>query len=187
MNTKYIIFDFDGVIGNTFEAGLFAKGKVDNLTREQVIFAWNSYFTKSTHTRKSNLSSQALQEMQKWVTDYGTLLHQYGYELFNEFVEEIAKIQNTKLAIVSRGSYIYIQPKIKNIPIQFSHVLSLEDHHSKEEKVEQVCRDWGVSLKDIYFFTDSISDVVELENLIDRNKIYGCAWGIKDMKSLLPF
>lgn len=184
MTTKHLIFDFDGVIGNTFEAALCAKGKVDNLTKEEVAKEFDSYFTKSHHTRSSNVSPEMLEKMLKWATDFGTLMKEQDYSLFTEFLEEAAKIENTKMAIVSSGSHIYIKPKVKTIPLQFTHVLCFEDHHSKEEKVERVCKDWDVSVQDVYFFTDSISDVKELENIMDRNKIFGCVWGYQGYEKL---
>jgi phosphoserine phosphatase len=184
MNTKYLIFDFDGVLGNTFESRNKVIQEMENKSRDEVILSGDQYFTKSNHTRDSNLSVDTLNEMQIWTKTFGKLLNKTGFPLFTDFIKEILKIENTKLAIVSSGSSIYIKPKIKETGLDFTHVMSFEDHHSKEEKVEQICKDWNISVKDIYFFTDSISDVVELENLIDRNKIYGCSWGYQGYDKL---
>ncbi len=184
MKNKYLIFDFDGVLGDTFEPRNKILQEMNGKSREEVILAGDQYFTKSNHTRSANLSNEALDEMKVWMTTFGKLLHEHDYVLFTDFIKEIAKIKGTKLAIVSSGSIIYIKPKIKETGLNFTHILSFEDHHSKEEKVENICKDWNVSVKDIYFFTDSISDVVELENLLDRNKIYGCAWGYQGYDKL---
>ncbi len=184
MSIKYLIFDFDGVLGNTFESRNKVIQEMENKSRDEVILSGDQYFTKSNHTRAANLSLETLKDMRLWTKTFGELLNKVGFSLFTDFVKEIAKIENAKLAIVSSGSTIYIKPKIKEMGLEFSHVLSFEDHHSKEEKVEQICKDWNISVKDIYFFTDSISDVVELENLVDRNKIYGCAWGYQGYDKL---
>jgi phosphoserine phosphatase len=184
MNTNHLIFDFDGVLGDTFESRNKVLQELEGKSREEVILSGNQYFTKSNHTRAAKLSAETLSDMRAWVKRFAELLQKYDFPLFTAFIQEIAKIKNTKLAIVSSGSIIYIQPKIKESGLTFTHVLSFEDHHSKEEKVEQICKDWGVSVKNIYFFTDTISDVVELENLVDRNKIYGCAWGYQGYEKL---
>lgn len=181
---KYLIFDFDGVLGDTYEARNSIVQEMENKTLDEVILSGDQYMTKSNHTRADNPSVNKLTEMKAWVKKFGKLLIKNDFDLFTDFIEEISKIKNTKLAVVSSGSIIYIKPKLENINLKFSHILTFEDHHSKEEKVERICKDWNVSTKDIYFFTDSISDVVELENLVDKNKIYGCAWGYQGYEKL---
>ena len=39
-------------------------------------------------------------------------------------------------------------------------------------------------MEDAYFFTDTVSDVKELGNVMDKNKIYGCAWGYQSAEKL---
>ena len=154
-------------------------------TREEILETTNSYSTKSGHTRRDNLSEEDLNEMREWTTTFGKLMHASGFELFTPFISELAKIRNARMAVVSSGSSIYIKPILENCGVRFSPILTFEDHHSKEEKVEMVCREWGVGVRDVYFFTDTISDVAELENLLDRSKIYGCAWGYQGRERLL--
>ena len=184
MKKKYLIFDFDGVLGDTYEARNTVMQEMENKTRDEVILSGDQYFTKSTHTRAANLSADTLNEMLAWTKKFGERLIKQDFKLFTDFIKEISKIKNTKLAVVSSGSIMYIKPKLEKTSLDFSHILTFEDHHSKEEKVEKICKEWNVSVKDIYFFTDSISDVVELENLVDRNKIYGCAWGYQGYEKL---
>jgi phosphoserine phosphatase len=49
--------------------------------------------------------------------------------------------------------------------------LAFEDHHSKEEKIEQICRDRGVDVSEVYYFTDTKADVYELQDMIAKNKL----------------
>lgn len=181
---KYFIFDFDGVLGDTDASRVEVIKEMEGKTEEQIASEKDKYFTKSNHTRDVNLSQHQLAEIQDWTTKYGTLLHNKGFDLFEGFIAELKKIENVKFAVVSSGSFIYIKPRLEKCGLKFSHVLTFEDHHSKEEKVEKICRDWAIPVKDAYFFTDTISDVKELENLMDRNKIYGCVWGYHGAKRL---
>ena len=50
---KYLIFDFDGVIGDTWEATILAHGKHGKyMSREDAIIEMNKYFNnKPNHTR----------------------------------------------------------------------------------------------------------------------------------------
>lgn len=183
MKTKYLVFDFDGVLGDTYDARMevfIEMGK----TKEEVIEHTEKYFTKSTHTRDLNLNQETISSIKDWTIRFGTSLNQKGFNLFNGFIEELKKVKNAKMAVVSSGSAIYIKPKLEKIGLEFSSIMTMEDHHSKEEKVEQICKDWNILVKDAYFFTDTVSDVKELSNIMDKNKIYGCAWGYQDFKKL---
>jgi FMN phosphatase YigB (HAD superfamily) len=178
MQLKYLIFDFDGVLGDTNAARKPVLQKIaETKHRNKVPGDDDQYFIRSTHTRDMNLPPEKLAQMREWTIEYGKLLMEHSFELFHEFIHEVGRIPHAKLAVVSSGSAVYIQPKLSETHLTFSHILTFEDHHSKEEKVEWICRDWNVSVKDVYFFTDTLSDIAELEHLIDRNKLYGCAWG----------
>lgn len=181
---KYLIFDFDGVLGDTLEAWNQVVKETEGLSDEELEIRNNNYFSKSPHTRNSNISKIELEKMNEWVSDRGDLVAQKGFDLFNDFIEEIKNIPDTKLAVVSSGSVRYIKSKLETCNLEFTHILTFEDHHSKEEKVERISRDWNIPLDQIYFFTDSISDVLELENILDKTKIYGCAWGYQGREKL---
>lgn len=181
---KYLIFDFDGVLGDTDGPRAEIIKEMEGKTDAQIATEKDKYFTKSPHTRGANLSQKQLAEIKEWTATYGNLLHQRGFNLFGGFIEEIKKIGNKKIAVVSSGSSAYIKPKLENCGLEFFRVLTFEDHHSKEEKVEIICAEWGIPMKVAYFFTDTISDVKELENIMDRDKIYGCAWGYHGAQKL---
>ena len=189
--TKYLIFDFDGVIGDTFEAAAqsrLAMGADENLTvarREVIEYASK----KPIHTRDHTLTPEQLEQQHEWTKRFGTAMSKQNIRLFNEFVTEIIKIQNAKIAIVSSGSALYVEPGIKKSKLKPTHIFSYETHHSKEEKIEKICKDWGVALTDVYYFTDSKADVFELKDFIAKEKIIGCAWGYlgqKELETVLP-
>lgn len=94
-------------------------------------------------------------------------------------------IKNTKLAIVSSANIDYHLALIKQTGLEFTHILGFKDHYSKEEKVKTIAKDWGVSLNELYYFTDTKTDFWELENLLDKTKIIGCAWGFQGYEKML--
>ena len=181
---KYLIFDFDGVLGDTNNSRVEVIKEMEGKSREKIVLDGDQYFTKSPHTKDLNIGEESLSAMKEWAIRFGKLLNQKGFDLFVGFIEELKKIRDAKMAVVSSGSSIYIKPKLKNCGLEFTHTLSFEDHYSKEVKVEMICRDWNVSSKEVLFFTDTISDVMELRNLLDKDKIYGCAWGYQGREKL---
>lgn len=183
----YLIFDFDGVIGDTWETAILShvkKGSQPN--REAAIIEMHRYFNqKPHHTRNHNLSPEQLTHEYTWTTEFGQIMHDTGFELFTDFVVEIESIPTPFKAIVSSGSRNYVFPALKKTNIHPTHILAFEDHHSKEEKIETICRDWKVSIDEVYYFTDSLADVFELENCLQKEKLIGVSWGFSGKDNLL--
>lgn len=193
--TKYLIFDFDGVIGDTWEAGLEVQMKVGDLTKkfankEEAKEATLQYFSrKPNHAKDTLLTTEQLEARAEWAKKYGEEMAKINPPLFDDFNKIVRDLPNIKTAIISAGSGLYIKNRIAETGLNPTHVLTYEDHYSKEEKIERLCKDWGVSMQDVYYFTDSKADVYELENCMDRKKIIGCAWGYCGydlLKELLP-
>ncbi len=187
---KYLIFDFDGVIGDTYDICVKSNMMLDNLTQAEAVEHTIRYFNnKPDHSKGHSLSEEEIKSKLDWIRRYGEIMAKMEYSLFDEFNKAIKNLSNTKIAIISAGSSLYINKRIPETGLNPTHVLTYEDHHSKEEKIEQVCKDWGVSMRDIYYFTDTKADVYELENCLDRKKIIGCAWGYCGydlLRELLP-
>lgn len=184
-NIKYLIFDFDGVLGDTFEQTISFYQDLNNTSYDSAREITIKNFEKSAYSKNTVLSDVQRQGKIKRRLDFSKHLDKVDFELFHEFIEEIRKLKNTKLAIVSSGSREYILPKIKDLDLDFTHILTFEDHHSKEEKIAQICKDWEVDQKEVYYFTDTKADVLELENFLDRTKIIGCSWGFHGFEKLL--
>jgi leucyl-tRNA synthetase/FMN phosphatase YigB (HAD superfamily) len=177
--TKYLVFDFDGVIGDTKEATLknyIAIGlATDTETGEKVISEW--FDRKPKHMSQNEFKKEEHEERVKRIKEFGTSFLQFKMGLFNDFVKEIKKLKNVKLAIVSAGSALYVKPLVKKSGIKFSHVFTGEDSMKKGDSVLKVAKDWKIDPKEIYYFTDAISDYYELEHFINPKRIIGCAWG----------
>jgi leucyl-tRNA synthetase len=185
--TKHIVFDFDGVLGDTWKATIKTRMTWGDLKNEnEAIKEFLDYFDKKpSHVRSGNITEQALKDNLSWTIKFATGLLKEEIKLFTGFIKEISKLKNTKLAVVSSGSELYVKSFSKKTGLDFTHILCYEDHHSKEEKIEIIAKDWGVSVNDIYYFTDTKADVYELENLLDRKKIIGCSWGFMGRTKLM--
>jgi leucyl-tRNA synthetase len=178
--TKYLIFDFDGVLGDTLEAFVrVAKEKLSpESSVEDIRQKWFvGHHEEAKYRRGGNYTTEEARDTLQKRRELGEWAMESGFAMFDEFIEEIKKIKNTKLAVVSSGSENYVKVYCERIGLPFTHVLGSETDLSKENKVESVAEDWGVSPKEIYFFTDTKSDVLELWDNLDNSKIFGCSWG----------
>ncbi|MBP7885472.1 hypothetical protein KAZ93_04985 [Patescibacteria group bacterium] len=61
--------------------------------------------------------------------------------MFDAFIDEIKKLKNVHIAIVTSNSIDIVNHKRDALVFTPTHILGIEDHHSKEEKIEQICRD----------------------------------------------
>ena len=107
------------------------------------------------------------------------------FGLFNDFVKEIEAIDTKYKAVVSSGSQQYVIPALSKTFIRPTHILAYENHHSKEEKIEIICQDWGCEVTDVYYFTDTLADVYELQNFLAPEKLIGVFWGYCGKDALL--
>ncbi len=189
--TKYLVFDFDGVLGDTYKPGLKARMACgwasDTEDAKQKCF---EHFTrKPDYARGHNYSKEELKKLFDQSIVYAKVLDKEGYKLFDAFISEIKKIKNTRIAIISSGSVIYANQGIKKSKLKVEKKLTLEDSFSKEEKFEKLSKFWKVPVNEMYYFTDSNSDVYELENMLGSKKIIGCSWGYigyDELKKALP-
>ncbi len=179
-DTKYLIFDFDGVIGDTLEdfAEIVHRDLAKNMTVEEIKQEWFIGHHLSPKYKRGNVyTKEDAQDSLRKRQELGEKILSRGPRLFDEFVEQLLEFDNVKMAVVSSGSGNYIKPFTAKTGLPFTHILAAEDDLSKENKVEKVCKDWGVSPKKVYFFTDTKSDVLELWEILDARKIFGCSWG----------
>ena len=177
--TKYLIFDFDGVLGDTWEVQLQAKVDMgdakDKSTAARTSIEWFSGL--SDHIRDIPRTAEEIKRRDNWSSTYGELISKSDFSLFKGFITELKKIKNAKFAVVSSGSSKYVVPALKKSGIKFTHILSFENHHSKEEKVEKICRDWKIDVNEAYYFTDTNQDVYELSKIMNKKRLIGCSWG----------
>jgi leucyl-tRNA synthetase/FMN phosphatase YigB (HAD superfamily) len=187
----HFIFDFDGVLADSWKATLESRLKMGGIANiEEARLKMISYFDKKPHhTRDTKQTQEQIDNDLTWVKKFGSYMAEAEIQLFSEFVKEVKKYKKAKMAVVSSGSQAYVLPLLKKCGLKFTHILAFEDHHSKEEKIELICKDWKVDVKNIHYFTDTKADVYELEHFLDRTKIIGCAWGflgIEKLSEVLP-
>jgi len=183
---KYLIFDFDGVIGDTREASAHATMVTDSLNYEDAMAENLRYSSnKPDHTRDHTKTEEEMHAGYEWTRLFGEQVLKNGFTLFEDFVREVEALDTPYKAVVSSGSQLYVIPAMSKTLIRPTHILAYENHHSKEEKIETICKDWGVSVSEVYYFTDTLADVLELQSFITPDKLIGVSWGYCGKELLL--
>lgn len=175
----HLIFDFDGVLGDTWNnlVTIHSERNPSVDVTEVVGNSKNYFLGKPVHGRNHTQTPEQMQKRYDGTLAFGKRMYELGVALFDDFIGEIRKIDNALLAVVSSGSEVYVKPAMGRSGLQTTHILAYEDHHSKEEKVELICKDWGISVSEAYYFTDALTDVYELQSLLSKEKLIGVSWG----------
>jgi len=176
---KYLIFDFDGVLGDTAKASVYSIQKRLNLSYDEAYKFQQDYFDSPSHLDKNKNIN--------WAQSFIEAIKELGSGLFTDFIKDLEKIQqeeDVRFAIVTSGDKKLVKSMLAKTKLDFEYIYDMKDSRSKEEKVKWVCQNWNISEKEAYYFTDTKSDVIELDKYMDPTKIIGCGWGYQGVKKL---
>jgi len=187
---KYIIFDFDGTIADSWDATLKTHAEMTGKTIGETSTEMLNHRLVTPRYTKDRVYTQAeTEELLKFRKDEYALKEKHELKLFQSFIEEIKKLENVKMAVVSTAYQPVLNKFCTESGLIFTHITGFGPNFSKEVKMEEIAKDWNVDLKDIYFITDTIRDVVEAKGFLDPSKIIGCGWGfhgLERLKEVLP-
>lgn len=186
-STKYIIFDFDGVLGNT-------KPLLIRFIKEMVIkdpefkhFSKSELVdlekTLSEHFSVKKGDSQfqltpLVHAFKTWILE--SKINQIS--VFSSVFETISTFKNCKFAIVTDNATDIVQkallPILEKYPqIKFEHILTLEDGLDKNKKIQTVCKNWNIKTTDSIYITDTIRDQKEITGTVLKENIFCTTFG----------
>jgi HAD superfamily hydrolase (TIGR01549 family) len=196
----YLIFDCDGVLADSWDVVIKSRvwAGLSKDEQDSILYQSNRH-EKSPFEKKAKPNSDSLKGNSNWHQKEWEYIQQFGgYVAFEGFIEELKKLKklkklkNLKMAIVSSNGSPIIKDFAKKLDLEFTHVMGFDESPSKEEKVGIIIKDWGVDLNQVLFFTDTKSDVLELENYLPKKNIFAVDWGwhgtenIKIIKTVKP-
>lgn len=179
---KYIVFDFDGTLADTFETMKeIAKEEIKGITEEDFVLlkdAGIQGLMKRKHIRVWELSKMTLRIMSK-------LKNKGEVTLFPEMVELIKTISKThKLGIVSSNSEESIKQTLVNHDIVglFDFVFSEISLFGKHVVLKKMCREYQIKPSEIIYVGDEDRDITASQ----KNNIKNIAvtWGYNSKKRL---
>jgi HAD superfamily hydrolase (TIGR01509 family) len=162
MKIRAIIFDYDGVIHNTFN---FHREKVKEFTgvllsESEYRDMHNGNFFDNKNNRLQNVDWPSYRD---FIYDLQSKL-----KIENEIKNTLLELSKThELFIVTSGGNKNISDYLKNNGIAkiFKEVLGLESHRSKVDKFNYIFKKHSLAPDDCIFVTDTLGDILEANEL----------------------
>jgi phosphoglycolate phosphatase len=176
--TKAIIFDFDGVIADTFDISLeIAKQINPSLTREIYLdmFMGNVYHKATSLFSEQDIVNFFDQQKKAFSTD--------NFFDVRPQIEELSK--RYKLYIVSGTVDDSIKHflKLGEFDGFFDKILGATTHRSKIARFNMILDEYHYSPDECIFVTDTVGDIVEATEV--GIKTIAVSWGYHDEQLLL--
>ena len=172
---KAIIFDFDGVLGDTFELNYSTfKYFFPEITIKEFQDIHNGNIFNNKYL-DINLEEYAKIANSK-------LNEKHLFPFVKELLEKLSNRFN--LFIVSSGTDEKIVKILNfdNCEKYFEKIMGHKVHKCKEEKIKMIFNEYGIKNEDCFFVTDTLGDLKYGQKL--KIKTIAVDWGYHDMEIL---
>jgi phosphoglycolate phosphatase len=161
MKIKHIVFDFDGVIGDTFDIllSLSYKHATNNPSQEDFL---------AHHDGNVFEEPKMTFDIGKLHLFYSEYTEQISSSHLQASIEPITRLaQNFNLYINSSNKEAGLFSALKQAGIFncFKKVMGAETHKSKVEKFKMIFDEYGASPENSVFITDTLGDIKEAEKM----------------------
>lgn len=177
-DTKYIIFDFDGVIVDSFDAAYKISKIPLNVNNKS---EFRSLFNGSiARTIKTKLSPSGFKS---FFNNYNNAIPVMPIVPgIGEVIREISK--KYPLAIISSTTSNSINNFLKSYKLEkyFTDVLGIDHDTSKEEKIRSILKTYNLIAENCLMITDTVGDIEEAKRV--GIKTIGVTWGYHDEKTI---
>jgi len=183
---KLILFDFDGVIIDSFPTAFWTQQLMcPDVTEDQyrILFEGNIFNTAQSYLAGTAHSELCRHDIDFW-EQYIPKLKQEGRLVagMDKVIRTLA--QNHDLIIVSSGQTLFIENFLVDHHLMdcFKHVMGNDVHKSKEEKIKMVFTKYGTDASQCVFITDTLGDVREATKM--NVGAIGVTWGFHEAERL---
>jgi phosphoglycolate phosphatase-like HAD superfamily hydrolase len=175
---RYIVFDFDGVIGDTRQILLDffdQSNAVKTLMREKGFDNPEEYLIYAQLNKKNTqeLVAHDGAELVNYIHSKGTLPI---YSEMTAILKELAT--DSRMAIVSSNSKALIEQSLGELVTVFDTIFGFEDSRDKLQKTQALEQFWNITPVQVYFLTDTVGDLLELQEHLPAKNLIGCGWGL---------
>ena len=160
---KAIVFDFDGVIIDSFNFHLNCLREFSNIQITANDLK-ESLYGNIFENKNEALSKINWDKYHEYIIEQGYLDIPLNEDV-KDVLDEIEKDFN--LFVITSGSKKLISKNLENNNVlkNFKEVLGAEDNPSKVEKFNMIKQKYNLDNKDILFITDTLGDIKEAKKL----------------------
>ena len=180
---KYILFDFDGVIADSFYSALEVKQMIcPHVTEEEYRKLFEGNINDTMNSAASH--TEACRNDIDFMTEFSNRMEN-TVQLFSGMKEVVNEL-STKyiLVIISSTTTVPIQKFLKanNLNTNFAWIMGNDVHKSKVEKIKMVFSKYSINADDCVFITDTLGDIHEAGKM--GVKAIAVDWGYGTLESL---
>jgi phosphoglycolate phosphatase len=181
---KMIMFDFDGVVVNTFDMVLGLKheiGQTISADDFRNLFLGNYY--KEVEKSQDESYKERDKDNDEWFKLYGDKILEL--DPVEGIIDAISALSHKyTLVVVSSSLKSPIQKYLDqhNISSYFEKIFDANVHRSKVEKIKMAQKEFGVAQEDCMFITDTLGDIKEAREA--NVESIAVTWGFHDQAIL---
>jgi len=180
---KFILFDFDGVIVDSFEIAFSVKNMMcPSITREayRALFEGNINDTIMDDIMHDDKCRHDLDFNAEYIPKIKEQVQVFSG--MKEAIQQLAISYN--LVIISSTDSALVKEVLErdNLAKCFKEIFGNDVHKSKVEKIKMVFSKFGVTSGDCVFVTDTLGDMREAEKM--KIGSIGVSWGFQQLETL---
>jgi phosphoglycolate phosphatase len=185
MEKKFVLFDFDGVIADTFHIGHSVAQKICSYITESEYRKYHeeNIIEKIRIVRAQDHGDRCDHALD-WLGEYLPAFndHAHAFEGMPEVLKEFA--QTYTLNIVSSSQEEPIEHFLKKYGVSgaIQGIYGLHTATRKDEKFKTIFAKYAIEPSEAIFITDTLGDINEASN-VDLRSI-GVTWGFQDRPTL---
>jgi phosphoglycolate phosphatase-like HAD superfamily hydrolase len=174
-----LIFDFDGVLGNTLEPWSIFLAKTFNIKEEnarQKLIS-NGYDNKQDNWIQFKIKSLFFRILRANFSKASNLI-------FDDRLSEIQMTKAQKIILTRNDSKVCINLLGEYVNM-FELIYGRKESKNKIKGLQKIIQELNISVENIIFFTDTVGDVKEIAKVLPLRQIRGVSWGYHGRNRLL--
>jgi phosphoglycolate phosphatase-like HAD superfamily hydrolase len=166
------VFDFDGVLANTKElfVSYLAKAPFMNEEKARATIEKNSLKYEPSSMISHILEKFFLGELEKHLGENPSDL------LFLERVKELYALEGRKF-VLSKNQPHFIRTMLGKHTDLFIEIYGMDFAKTKDLGIQKILESENLTSEDCIFITDTVSDILEVENIVLNKNLYAVDWG----------
>jgi HAD superfamily hydrolase (TIGR01549 family) len=184
--TKLIVFDFDGVLADTYELYQEFLMKKFRLTeRRAKQFLDNS----AVSLRKQKNFIWLTRQMEAYYYRSFKKYIQNRQDLYRSEVPELLDILNIPVGVVTRSTVEVCKEILATQFDRFEFVYGRKHFQHKHEIIHKIIKKRGLEVEEVLFITDTTADIVDVLEILPLSQIFVTSWGfssVADLKLHIP-